>query len=559
MPQHKATCARKYWRKIEQHPSLIEIASVVQGASQPYSSHLSISDLSEGNVQLPDARDETCTLRIVPEMTLNLRLAADALARALVHFKKTNNVESYKAALVTAFRLNINIEWPERLPDEAPEIFLQLSELATAVDQLVRGNTRINDLVDHGELLHRACAAGVAEILEPLFWRGARFDVLDTDGYTPLESAIESGDIDTVLFALTLGSDPNQNHPLLAAYEAGRHDIMTLLVEYGADVNYSSQGQTLLGLALEEEIFEEVRFVLSLGADPNVGDWMWELLESCVVQGCSACFHEDLALLLMEQDVTLLTRSKYGYGLLHYAADGAHARLLRAALNLITSRLILDGKDESGSNALHYAAGTVGRVPLHQTIEVVSMLLEAGADINARNAQGATALKIAAEEGSDKFVQLLLDAGAMVRTPTYHPVYWETALSSAADGGHGKIVGLLLENAPPTHEDSPSLERALRNAVRKDHGEIVKQLLLLGSDIVAGDILGLALERSSAEVVQVLLDAGARLDDVRYYPLRDLFKARTEDAQEDRDDFFEAPLKCELLVRAFPYLRELYM
>jgi hypothetical protein len=76
---------------------------------------------------------------------------------------------------------------------------------------------------------------------------------------------------------------------------------------------------------------------------------------------------------------------------------------------------------------------------------------------------------------------------------------------------------------------------------------------------VSGRVLGFALENSSAEVVQILLDAGARLDHVGSYLLSELFEAGTEKAQEDCHEFFEAPLKCELLIRAFPDLQGRYM
>lgn len=626
MPQHRAICARKYWQKIQRHTCAQDSIDLEQNQSRPYFPRLSPPSgleekyLHSGNNELSEALDKSHTLRIVQENTLDGRLAADALTQALWWFVETEDVESYKETLITALRLNISMK-NVKPPHKQMNRFRQLYLFATDIDELVRGAIQINDLdYDLGTtILHAACRTGFAELLEPLFWRGACFDVIDAHNETPLDSAIWSGDIDTIRFALALGADPNWNDPLYDAWAARRHDIMTLLVEYGADINRVSEDSTLLlaaiescdfdtvrlalslgagpnlecpllpafftgrqdimrllveygadvdyvygdgtilGMAMKDEVLEEVRFVLSLGADPNVGDPMWEMLESCVVQGCNDCVHEDITLLLMEKDVTLLTKSRYGWTLLHYAADGAHSRLLRAAMDRITSQLVLDGKDESGSNALHYAAGTLGKVPLEQTLEMVSILLEAGADINAQDSMGATALKIAAGKGSVELVQLLLAAGAMIGIKTNGSVCWETALSSAAYQGHSTIVGLLLEKTPPTHEDSPSLERALKNAVRGDHGEIVKQLLLFGAGRFAGQFLGLALDESSAEVVQILLDAGARVDQVGPQFLSSLFDAGTEDAQEHWDEFFEAPLKCELLIRAFPGLQGRYM
>lgn len=627
MPQHTATCARRYWQKIQRHTYAQDSIDLEQGQSRPYFPRLSPpSELEEDNLhsrneELSKAPDKSHNLRIVHENTFDGRLAADALTQALWWFVETEDVESYKEALITALRQNVTMQ-NVKPPHKQMNRFRQLYLFATDIDELVCGAIQINDLdYDLGTtILHAACRTGFAELLEPLFWRGACFDVIDAHDETPLDSAIWSGDIDTIRFALALGADPNQTRalsttgvaerhdiitllveygadidrafggstlllaatkscdfatvrlalslgadpncqcPLLTAFETGRHDIMRLLVEHGADVDHIEKGQTLLGMALKDENLEEVRFVLSLGADTNVGDPMWNMFFTChcAMLRRHACVHEDLALLLLEQDDTILTRSRHGRTLLHYAAKAAHARLLRAALDRITSRLILDGKDAFGSNALHHAAGALGMVPLQKTLEQVSMLLEAGADINAQDSSGATALDIAAGKGSDKLVQLLLDAGALDEIQT-NPLCWETALSSAADGGHGTIVRLLLEKTPPTHKDKLSLYHVLRIAVRKDDAEIVKQLLLFGADKFAGGVFGLALQRSSSEVVQILLDAGARLDHVGSYLLSGLFEAGTEKAQEDCDEFREAPLKCELLIRAFPDLQGRYM
>ena len=48
---------------------------------------------------------------------------------------------------------------------------------------------------------------------------------------------------------------------------------------------------------------------------------------------------------------------------------------------------------------------------------MVTLLLEKGADINARDDKGKTAVTMSAESGHDKVVQLLLDKGAAFDEP----------------------------------------------------------------------------------------------------------------------------------------------
>ena len=74
-----------------------------------------------------------------------------------------------------------------------------------------------------------------------------------------------------------------------------------------------------------------------------------------------------------------------------------------------------------------------------RSIEMVTLLLDRGADPNARDTRGFTALHRAAELGELRIVQLLLDRGA------YPPGEAEghTPQSLAQGRGHTAIVNLL--------------------------------------------------------------------------------------------------------------------
>ena len=77
----------------------------------------------------------------------------------------------------------------------------------------------------------------------------------------------------------------------------------------------------------------------------------------------------------------------------------------------------------------------------------VSVLLTAGAEVNAKGGRHGTALQAAAAEGHEEVVQMLLEAGAEVNAEGGRH---GTALQAAAWRGHKEVVQLLLEAGAET-------------------------------------------------------------------------------------------------------------
>ena len=100
---------------------------------------------------------------------------------------------------------------------------------------------------------------------------------------------------------------------------------------------------------------------------------------------------------------------------------------------LLAAGADVDAKDEDGWTALHYAA-TRGHTA------VVELLLAAGADVNAQSNAGGTALHYAAFYGHSAVVELLLAAGADVDAESK---IGGTALQAAAAYGHATVVELI--------------------------------------------------------------------------------------------------------------------
>jgi ankyrin repeat protein len=143
----------------------------------------------------------------------------------------------------------------------------------------------------------------------------------------------------------------------------------------------------------------------------------------------------------------------------------------------------------------------------------VEVLLAHGADVDAKNNFGETALMWAARDGHTSIVQALLGKGADVNWK--HPFAGDTALFYAAAGGHTAIVkALLAHDALVNAQDRFFGFTALMAAVMGGHADTVGALLAHGADVNAQDNRGRtalmhAGKRGLTGVVQLLKKAGA--------------------------------------------------
>lgn len=106
------------------------------------------------------------------------------------------------------------------------------------------------------------------------------------------------------------------------------------------------------------------------------------------------------------------------------AAKSGNAERIRALL--ANDNSLIEARDKDGSTPLHCAVWKG-----HQ--QVVALLLEAGADVNAQNENdhwGTTPLHAAAHANQASIAQLLIDSGADVnatdregRTPMFHTTF----------------------------------------------------------------------------------------------------------------------------------------
>ena len=185
--------------------------------------------------------------------------------------------------------------------------------------------------------------------------------------------------------------------------------------------------------------------------------------------------------------------------------DAAHAGDLARVKALIAAGADANAKNTDGGTALMAASGK-------GHLEVVQALLAARADANARAGNGSTALTFATTLGHLGVVQALLAAKADANAKTDRAV---TVLMLASDNGYREIVqAFLAAKADVNAKDAKGIT-ALMAASGKGHLEVVQALLAAKADANAKTNMGatalmLASFGSHREVVKLLKEAGAR-------------------------------------------------
>lgn len=162
------------------------------------------------------------------------------------------------------------------------------------------------------------------------------------------------------------------------------------------------------------------------------------------------------------------------------------------------------------------------QVPLHYScdleekdtdaaLELTRTLLDAGADVNARNHHNETPLLKVTNNGNVAVAELLIDRGADVNAKDEEDC---APLSDASRGGYADLVRLLLSHGADVNILDKHGYTPLHWACEEGHADIARLLLEVGADVnIKNGIGSTPLHRACAEghadTAHLLLDAGA--------------------------------------------------
>ena len=349
-----------------------------------------------------------CTNRSAAMVERLLSSAADANAvspngeTVLMTCARAGDAKAVKALLVHGARVNDKetSHGQTALMWAAAQSHQDVVQLLTEAGADVRARSRAYPQTVVGEETQRAGR----EELNYTVLRG---------GSTPLLFSARVGDAESARLLVNAGADPNDLLPdgmsvlVLAAY-SGRGDVAEVLLEKGADPNAFGTGYTALHAAVLKSDARLVKALLARGASPNV-----RMTRGTPIRRDTTDFNLP-STLIGSTPYLLAARFLEAEMMRALAAGGAD---VKATMPNGTTPLMLAAGTGSSPNEDRRGIGTIdfGKVePESRVLDTVKAAIELGADVNAANQVGDTALHSAATLGHDTVVQWLADQGADV-------------------------------------------------------------------------------------------------------------------------------------------------
>lgn len=171
---------------------------------------------------------------------------------------------------------------------------------------------------------------------------------------------------------------------------------------------------------------------------------------------------------------------------------------------LITQGADINANDDNGRTALMLAAQ-------HGHLDIVNSLINADADINAKDGSDNCAINFAAQNGNVKTITALLKHGAHLDSQLV-----PSLLKWASEQNHPELLNILIEKGVHNKTVDSQGNTALMLAAKNGHMDIVNSLINAGAEVnapnnLSDSPLSLAIWHHQPYVANRLLQAGAQL------------------------------------------------
>ncbi|CDR96804.1 ankyrin repeat domain containing protein, putative [Babesia bigemina] len=314
---------------------------------------------------------------------------------------------------------------------------------------LIRRGARVNVWDYCGKSpLYKACEMGRTAFVKLFLKLGQAPMALDDNGFSPIAICVKSGNSAYVKLLLKAGVQLNLKcphirdfkSPLYIACEAMADDCIRLLLEGGADPNWLYHGRLSVTLLAYQHDKSWLPVFLKYGAGKPLNKrWILTDVLSCAIKNGN----RESAAILVSQYPDLLERKHNVWSTpLVQAARLGEAAILQTLLDAGTD---LKNSDMYETTPMH-AAAEEGR------LECLRLLVSNGADINARDIAGRTPLYLAVLENQARAVELLLSLGCDANAAEFSND--ETPLMAALGTRNEDIALLIISKAKDLRLDA---------------------------------------------------------------------------------------------------------
>ena len=345
-----------------------------------------------------------------------------------------------------------------------------------------------SDLKDQGEgsskketklltsTLISAVRGGHVEIVRTLLDQGA--DPYGKSMYADtLAAAAKGGNLEIVKIFLDLELPINVGScPLGHAAEEGHLEVIKVLIDRGGDIDYN-HGEALRRAAYNKQV-EAVRELLHRKAKVNLeNEWGQTTLHHTAYGGS-----------------TVIVSMLIDHGALinhHGGRDGnsLHAAIQAGHLHIIQILLDRGANINAHWNCLNEPTFCLKLAVQEENMEMVQLLLDRGANINEQDADGFSALYMAARAGSEGLLKKLIhdykaELGVQIRNGSL-PIH------SAASHGHRTCVEIFLDAGVDIDVLNKEGRSPIHWAAESGHWDIVEFLVERGAAVGDKDENGL--------------------------------------------------------------------